>query len=125
MLGGTVRLERVLGSYRIHQSNGWASNGILGDDCRTGAAPPETDAQIRRAIAERWCAIAPDIDPIIPKRVMSRTLVNHIGWAAALDLAESNPDARKLLSDWMKPSRRRMLRFASVLPRALRPRVLR
>jgi glycosyltransferase involved in cell wall biosynthesis len=125
MLGGTVRIERVLGSYRIHNSNGWANHHLLGSSCRIGTAPPDTDEQIRAAIAERWCIIAPDFQLTIPKREMGRTLVRHMGWRAALDLVDSSPDARWLLGDWARPYRRRLLSLVSYLPRPLRPRPFR
>ena len=125
MLGGTVRIERVLGSYRIHRNNGWANNRLLGSNCRTGTTPPAIDDQIRLAIAERWCAVAPDLESIIPSRVMGRTLVNHMGWAAAFDLVASNPDAQRLLGGWARPSRKMLMKMARTLPRFLRPRVLR
>ncbi len=125
MLGGTVRLERVLGSYRLHKTNGWANSRLLGDNCRTGTTPVATDEQIRALIANQWCAVAPDLEQMIPRRVMGRTLVNHFGWSAAFELVESNPDAQRLLADWARPSRKNLLKLAKALPRSLRPRLLR
>ena len=38
-LGGTVRLERVLGSYRMHGANAWANGQLLGDGTPLGVTP--------------------------------------------------------------------------------------
>ncbi|WP_457940595.1 glycosyltransferase family 2 protein [Mesorhizobium sp. 10J20-29] len=125
MLGGTVRIEHVLGSYRLHSNNGWAHQRLLGDACRMGLAPEATDKAVRAALAERWCAVAPDLEPLIPRRLMGRLLVNHIGWAEAFELIAANADAHRLLGDWATPMRRRIHRLATCLPRPLRPRILR
>ena len=124
MLGGTVRLERVLGSYRLHKNNGWAHSRLLGDNCQTGATSADTDARIRALIANQFCAAAPHLEQIIPRRVMARTLVNHFGWSAAFDLVDSNPDAQRLLASWARPSRKKLFRLSKILPRWARPRFL-
>ena len=125
MLGGTVRIEHVLGSYRLHSKNGWAHQRLFGDACRMGQAPEATEKAINTALAERWCTAAPDLEPQIPRRLMVRLLVAHIGWAAAFELVASNPEAQKLLGDWATPTRRRIFDLAGSIPRPLRPRVLR
>lgn len=125
MLGGTIRLERVLGSYRLHAANGWAKCNLIGAGSQIGCVSPETTERIRAALVERWCAVAPVLEPIIPRRSLRRTLVEYIGWAAAFDLVDTNEQCRFLLKDWATPIRKRFFKIVSALPQALRPRFLR
>jgi GT2 family glycosyltransferase len=125
MIGGTVRLERILGSYRLHDTNGWAKKHVLGQGTELGSVPPGVPEGIRRALAEQWCAIAPELQPVLSRRSMRRTLVDYLGWAAALDLFRTNAAAGLLLEDWATPRRRWLLNLARSLPRKLRPRYLR
>jgi GT2 family glycosyltransferase len=125
MLGGTVRLERILGSYRLHGSNGWARQRVLGEGSLVGTASPEIAKGIRAAVAERWCAVAPEMEPVLSRRSMRKALVSFIGWAAAFDLLKTNAEAGFLLKDWATPRRRWLFELARRLPRRLRPRHLR
>lgn len=125
MVGGTVRLERVLGSYRLHAANGWAKRNLLGAGSQIGSVSPEITERIRAALAERWCAVAPALEPIIPRRSLRRTLVDYVGWAAAFDLAATNGQCCFLLKDWATPIRKRFFKIVSALPKRMRPRLLR
>ena len=49
MLGGTVRLERVLGNYRLHGTNSWANHRFMGQGNELGKANSETVDAIRLA----------------------------------------------------------------------------
>jgi glycosyltransferase involved in cell wall biosynthesis len=125
MIGGTVRLEKVLGSYRLHNTNGWAKKNVLGEGTELARLSAEVAEGIRRILAEQWCAIAPELEPMLSHRSMRRTLVDYLGWAAALDLFKTNAPAALLLEDWASPWRRWLLNLARCLPRKLRPRHLR
>jgi glycosyltransferase involved in cell wall biosynthesis len=125
MLGGTVRLERVLGSYRLHANNGWAKQRVLGEGSLLGNVSPEIAKGVRAAVAERWCAIAPDMEPVLSRRLMRKALVDFVGWAGAIDLLETNAAAGFLLKNWATPGRRWLFQIVRHLPRKLRPRHLR
>ncbi|MEW9836174.1 glycosyltransferase family 2 protein [Mesorhizobium marinum] len=122
MLGGSVRIEQVLGSYRLHPKNGWADGRIIGSNAPLGATRPDTGKAIREALADRWCAIAPGLEHMVPRVAMRRSLVAFIGWQAAFDLSDRNPQAAFLLHDWATPARRLWLRLVRLLPSRLRPK---
>lgn len=122
MLGGTVRVERVLGSYRLHAANAWARRQFVGQGSELGKAAPEWIAAIRAALAERWCIVAPELEQVLSRSAIRRTLIDLVGWSSAFDLAETDPHARSLLEGWTTVGRKRLLKLAQILPEALRPR---
>ncbi|ESY07253.1 glycosyltransferase [Mesorhizobium sp. C386A] len=122
MIGGTVRIGRALGSYRLHGGNGWADGRILGTGVGLGRMSPDTEIAIRRALANRWCEVAPGLAHLISRHSMRRTLVDLIGLSAAFALLEKNSDAGFLLKDWATPQRKLQTRLIGLLPPKLRPR---
>lgn len=122
MLGGSVRVEQVLGSYRLHPKNGWADGRVIGSGIALGATPADAGREIRHALADRWCAIAPRLEHMVPRVTMRRSLVDFIGWQAAFDLYERNEEAAFLLQDWVTPARRFWFGLVRLLPSRLRPR---
>ncbi|OBQ67231.1 hypothetical protein A8146_06950 [Mesorhizobium loti] len=122
MIGGTVRIERALGSYRLHGGNGWADGRVLGAGIGLGRMSPDTEMVIRRALANRWCEVAPGLEHLISRHSMRRTLVDLIGQSAAFALLEKNSDAGFLLKDWATPQRKLQTKLIGLLPPKLRPR---
>ena len=80
MLGGTVRIDKVLGSYRIHGDNGWATGRVLGSNAEIGKRVPQIERTIRGMLADRWCEVAPELSEVMSKSSMRRTLVDMLGW---------------------------------------------
>jgi len=122
MLGGTVRLERALGFYRLHDGNSWANNRFFGGGTRSGQAPPGVNKAIRSALLKRFCEVAPRLESAIERDALRRALIAQAGWTGALELRDSNPGARLLLEDWATPRQRLILRLAGLLLPVLRPR---
>lgn len=122
MLGGTVRLERVLSFYRLHEGNSWANNRFFGEAIRSGQAAPAVNNAIRTALLKRFCEVAPNLESAIVRASLRRAFIAQAGWAGALDLRESNPGARLLLEDWATPRQRLALRLAGLLLPILRQR---
>jgi glycosyltransferase involved in cell wall biosynthesis len=122
MLGGTVRLERVLGGYRLHGSNGWAKQRLLGVGSEVGRMDPDLAATIRDELVEQWCVIAPRIEAVLPRRAMRRSLVEYLGREEAFRFFDRCAAASFLLDDWATPRRRRTMALIRRLPRMLRPR---
>jgi len=124
MLGGTVRLERALGFYRLHDGNSWANSRFFGGGTRSGNAPPGLNSAIRSALLKRFCEVAPKLESAIARDALRRALIAQAGWTGVLELRDSNPGARLLLEDWATPRQRLTLRLAGLLLPVLRPRRL-
>jgi glycosyltransferase involved in cell wall biosynthesis len=101
ILGGTVRLERVLGCYRIHPTNSWATGQFFGQGSHLGEMTRETRMVVREALLDRLLTVAPEIEKAVSRRYLRRTVVAYVGWLQALNLCRSNPSARRLLLDWL------------------------
>jgi hypothetical protein len=125
LLGGTVRLERALGSYRVHGGNSWASAQLFGEGSRPGDAPAGMSAQIRSAMIYKFCRAVPELEAIIPRRRLKRSLISLVGWEGAFKLHKDDQAARELLGDWPTPQRKFILKCTQLLPRYLLPRKLR
>jgi GT2 family glycosyltransferase len=122
MLGGTVRLERVLGSYRLHGGNAWANSRFFGGGIKSGCVPPAVAEAVQSALLKRFCEVAPKLETAIDRNTLSRALIAQAGWVGALDLRKSNPEARVLLDDWTTARQKLTLRLGGLMMRVLRPR---
>jgi FkbM family methyltransferase len=122
MLGGTVRLERALGYYRLHGANSWANSGYFGSGSRMGVEDADVAATIQQELTRTFCAVAPGLERSLETGQLARAFANYVGWPQAIRLHDSNAAARALLSGWAKPSRRFATLLATTLPRGLRPR---
>jgi glycosyltransferase involved in cell wall biosynthesis len=122
MLGGSVRLERVLGCYRLHAANSWATDRFFGQGSELGQMTRASRKVIRESLADRLIAVAPKMEEDVSRRYLRRMVVSQIGWAEAFALYKSNPLARDLLADWARPPRRVLLELMHLVPRPLRSR---
>ena len=78
MIGGTVRMERALGYYRIHGTNLWANNGYFGSGSALGFLKPEITETIRSALTESFCAAAPGLERPVGSKHLARAFVNYV-----------------------------------------------
>lgn len=125
MLGGTVRIERTLGHYRLHGANSWAKHAFVGRGTTLGAARPDVERAVRSALIERFCAAADDLMRIMSRSDLARILVSYLGWGAAIALHDSNAAARKMLGGWLTPQRRLTWFVMRKIPLSWRPREFR
>jgi glycosyltransferase involved in cell wall biosynthesis len=122
-IGGTVRIERRLGCYRLHGGNLWAKNAFFGAGSRLGDGKFELELSIRLAVIDRL--LDREFAGLVPRRTLTNMLLDFVGWHEALQLSESNDIARRLLAQWASPWRRRTMRVLGLLPQGVLPRALR
>lgn len=125
MIGGTVRIDRALGHYRLHGANSYTSTEFTGDFSTMDFRKVEISAGIRSETVKTLCALARDPDNRITKRYLSRALVNYMGWLEAIRLSREDPQVRDLVSEYLTPRRRAIARLARCLPKGMRPRKVR
>jgi hypothetical protein len=124
-LGGTVRLERVLGSYRLHGANAWAAKWFLGDAATIGPGSAADEAAARLAVIAVVARRAPEIQKLIPRRYLRSEIIGYLGWEGALAFCRSNPSAYELLGGWAKPRRKLLVKLARLFPTKYLPKHLR
>mgnify|MGYP000283047106 CR=1 FL=1 len=122
LLGGTVRIDRALGYYRLHDSNIWATNPFLGNGSTPGFTSEQlrndTVAEMRDAFIERL----PQLATFIQKDYLIETLIEFVGRREAVRLWESDAAYRSVLTDFARPGRRRAIKLSGYLPRKWQPR---
>jgi hypothetical protein len=99
LLGGTVRIERSLGWYRMHGSNNYTRNAFFGDGGKLSDNWGKYEPAIRDEIALCLCERAEAIVVSFSWRYLARVLIEMVGREAALALAATNPGARKIMAD--------------------------
>jgi len=99
MLGGTVRIERSLGCYRLHGGNGFSSNKMLGDRTALGRLPQDIAAAVDEEFVRCLCDMAVQLRSTLTRGYVARLLVELVGAEGATALAATNDGARIILSD--------------------------
>lgn len=79
IVGGTVRLDKRLSYYRLHDANGWANRSYLGDGFEIGVIDDEASMRIRLVLARRFCANAAEITKHVPKDHIATSLIELVG----------------------------------------------
>lgn len=110
MLGGTVRIEQSLGCYRLHGSNGFARNLLLGVHSSLGNPHPDIVKASREETIRSLCDNAERLRMALPRRYLANLLVELAGWDGARALAAHNPNAALILTSL---SRARLRKFSS------------
>lgn len=122
LLGGTVRIDRALGYYRMHDTNVWATNPFLGNGSLLGFTSQQlhddTIAEMRDTFVERLPQLAAFVEP----NYLIATLIELIGRRGAVRLWESDPAYRPVLDAFAHPRRRRAMKMMGYLPKKWRPR---
>ena len=123
MLGGTVRIERSLGCYRLHGRNGFAKNPLLGARTAFGRPPRSIVVAADEELVRCLCDKAELLRATLPPRYAADLLLAHVGTEGAMALAASNAGARLLISDLPPPrSKTRLHKIKRRLTRWLRPK---
>lgn len=123
MLGGTVRIERSLGCYRLHGKNGFAQNALLGARTAFGKPPSEVIIATNEELVRCLCDRAEQVCATLPPSYVARLLLELVGSKGAMALAASNAGARLLLSTIPPPlPKTRLQKIKRRLTRWLRPR---
>lgn len=120
IVGGTVRLEKSLGRYRIHRDNRWAYGRLLGAGHLMGRPDAEREKAIRRLLAVQLSTAADRLDPYLPKEQLRDILISHLGWREIVEYADSEPAVRQLIGGWLNRFRRLALRLGTSMPASLR-----
>jgi glycosyltransferase involved in cell wall biosynthesis len=115
-LGGTVRLERVLGAYRLHGANAWAAKRFLGDAASIGVGTSADEAASRFAVIAVIAQRAKEMQKLVPRRYLRSEIISYLGWEGALAFCRSDPAAHELLGRWAKPRRKLIVTLARLLP---------
>lgn len=122
LLGGTVRIDRALGYYRMHDTNVWATNPFLGNGSILGFTSKQlyddTNAEMRGTFVERLPQFATFVEP----HYLISTLNELVGRHEAIRLYDSDPAYHPVLGDFVRPSRRLMAKLTAYLPKKWRPR---
>jgi glycosyltransferase involved in cell wall biosynthesis len=99
MLGGTVRIERSLGGYRLHGENGFSRNTLYGSRTSLGRVPNDIlaagDEELIRCLCDNAEALMAGARS---QHYIANVLVALAGREGAIALAESNPRAKLILS---------------------------
>lgn len=123
MLGGTVRIERSLGCSRLHDSNGFARNKLLGDRSALGRPPKDIVIAAKEEFVRCLCDKAERLRTMLPPSYVANLLLEHAGREGAFALAAANAGARLILSGMTPPrSDTRLKRIKRRLKDWLRPR---
>ena len=104
MLGGTVRIERSLGCYRLHGANGFSRNLLLGAYSSFGTPHKDIVAASRQETIRSICDNAERLRGTISPGYLAKLLVELAGREGARALAASNPNAALILSS-LSPAR--------------------
>ena len=122
LLGGTVRIDRALGYYRLHGTNVWATNPFLGHGSLPGFTSEQlrddTIAEMRETFVERL----PQFAAFVDRHYLIATLNELVGRRETIRLHDSDPAYHAVLGNFVRPSRRFMAKLTSYLPKKLRPR---
>ena len=103
MLGGTVRIERSLGCYRLHGKNGFARNSLLGARTAFGRPPREIAIASRGELVRCLCDKAEQLRGTLSRDYVANLLLELVGSEGAFALAASNAGARLLLEGVPQP----------------------
>lgn len=123
MLGGTVRIERSLGCYRLHGANGFSHNKLLGRGTSLGR--PHSDIVIagKEEFVRSLCDNAELLRATLAPEYVASLLIKRLGSKGAFALAASNAGARLILSDMRPPRPKTLLRkIRRRLKRWLKPK---
>lgn len=103
MLGGTVRIEQSLGCYRVHGSNEFARNPLLGGRTALGRPPDDIVAASKDEWVRCLCEKAEQLLATLSPAYVARLLIDLAGRERAFALAATNPGARLILSNLPPP----------------------
>ena len=104
MLGGTVRIERSLGGYRLHGENGFSRNTLYGSRTSLGRTPRDILTASNEELIRCLCDNAETlIGTVRSRRYFATVLVALAGPDGAATLARSDPRAKLILSALPRP----------------------
>jgi hypothetical protein len=98
MLGGTVRIERSLGCYRLHGGNAFSRNLLLGGRTSLGTTLPETEAASHEEFIRCLCENAELLRASLQPGYVAGLLIELVGRERAIALAAINAGAKLILS---------------------------
>jgi len=107
MLGGTVRLERTLGRYRMHGANGYARNRLLGSNAELGRTPPEIVSAAHKEFAERLLANFDALETTLSARYIAMLVAHAARGSGSIELT-TRPDAKAVLRHLPSKDRRKL-----------------
>jgi glycosyltransferase involved in cell wall biosynthesis len=120
MLGGTVRIERSLGCYRLHGENAFSRNVLYGSRTSLGQTPNDILIAFQEELIRCLCDNAEPLMTTLPRQYLANVLVALAGREGAVALAATNPHAKLILSALpparpVKPLKRLVRRFKAWL----------
>jgi glycosyltransferase involved in cell wall biosynthesis len=98
MLGGTVRIERSLGCYRLHGENAFSRNTLYGSRTALGRPPNDILIASKEELIRCLCDNAEPLMATLSRHYLANALVVLAGREGAVALAEKNPRAKLILS---------------------------
>lgn len=104
MLGGTVRIERSLGCYRLHGGNAFSRNMLLGGQTSPGRPPIDIVIASKEEFIRCLCDRAEELQKALSPKYLVKLLIGLAGREGALALATTNPGANLILSS-LPPAR--------------------
>jgi len=97
VIGGSVRIEKPLGMYRVHSGNRWANSCFLGDLLELGAAHKDVRESIQLAVAEQLCAVAEQVADYDRHKQVARSVIDMLGPGRSMRLCATNSQAYDVL----------------------------
>jgi glycosyltransferase involved in cell wall biosynthesis len=98
VLGGTVRIERSLGCYRLHGENAFSRNPLYGSRTSLGQTSDAILAASNVELIRCLCDNAAPLVATLPRQYLANLLVALAGRKGADALATINSSARLILS---------------------------
>ena len=99
ILGGTVRIERSLGYYRMHGANNYSRNPYFGDRVKLGDNWGKHEPAIREELAFTICARAEGIVASLSNPYLARAVIDLVGRERAFALAEGSAGGRAMMAE--------------------------
>jgi glycosyltransferase involved in cell wall biosynthesis len=97
MLGGTVRIDKALGGYRLHPDNNFSRNPLLGDQAELGRTPRAISHAIQDELTARLLEHADELQMTIPPRYLAELLLYTAGYDRASQLWRTDARAKRIL----------------------------
>lgn len=98
MLGGTVRIERSLGCYRLHGENAFSRNMLYGSRTSLGRTPRDIVKASHEELIRCLCDNAESLLTTLSWEYLGNLLIALAGREHALAVAKTNPHVKLMLS---------------------------
>jgi glycosyltransferase involved in cell wall biosynthesis len=97
IVGGSLRIEKPLGMYRLHGGNHWANGHFLGGLLELGAVHKDLRESIQISLAAQLCAVAEQVAEYDLQDQVARSVIAMLGPGRSMLLCGRNSQAYEVL----------------------------